>query len=160
MIIDLSKLTPSDYAAWWGAIIATLALIWNIIIALRSGPRIKVTASPNMKVYPQQPITEDNTYISVRAINRGTSPTTITHFAGFYAPNLWALLRGKKQHFVVNTHPVLGNPIPFVLKPGEEWSSLADQNDLTEKSEQGYLYLGVYHNQGKRPIFKRVKFNA
>lgn len=51
MVIDFSKFTISDYAAWWGAVIATLALIWNIVIAARSGARVKVRVSPNMKIF-------------------------------------------------------------------------------------------------------------
>jgi hypothetical protein len=160
MSIDFSKFTASNIAAWWGAIIATLTLIWNIIVAIRSGARIKVTATPNVKVYPIQPITENKTYISVKAVNHGTSPTTITHFSGYYAKDLWSLVIGKKQFFVINTHPNLGKSVPYVLGPGEEWSSLADQKDITEKSDGGYLYMGVRHNQSNRPIYKRLKINA
>jgi len=160
MIIDFTTFTISDYAAWWGAIIATLALIWNIIVAIRSGARVKIRATPNMKVYPEQPVTEDNTYISVTAVNHGTSPTTITHFCGYYAPTLWDLIRGKKQQFVVKTHPALGKTVPYVLAPGEEWSSLANQENIQENNSGGYLYLGIIHNQRDKPIYKRVKINA
>ena len=157
MIIDFSKLTASDYAAWWGASIATLALLWNIIVALRSGARIKVRVIPNMKIYPQQPITGDKTYISVNAVNRGTLPTTITHFEGFYSSSLWSLIRGQKQPFVVNTHPAIGQQVPYVLAPGEEWRGMMEQKPMEENDKINYLYLGIIHNQRKRPIFKRVK---
>ena len=160
MVIDFGKITVSDYAAWWGAVIATLALIWNIIIALRSGARVKVRATANMKFYPTQSITEDKTYISVTAINKGTSPTTITHFCGFYAPTFFNLIRGKKQHFVINSHPSLGKQIPYVLAPGEEWSNVADQENIQEGFTGGYLYLGIIHNQRARPIYKRVKISS
>jgi hypothetical protein len=66
----------------------------------------------------------------------------------------------KKQQFVINTHPSLGKPVPYVLAPGEEWSSLANQKDIQGKSAGGYLYLGVIHNQRKRPVYKRIKLNA
>lgn len=157
MVIDFSKFSASDYAAWWGAVIATLALIWNIVVAVRSGARVTVRANPNMKIYPQQPITGDNTYISVAAVNHGTSPTTITHFCGYYARSLWDLVKGKKQHFIVNTHAALGKTVPYVLAPGEEWSSLADQADLLKNAKGRFLYLGIIHNQRKRPLYKRVK---
>jgi len=160
MIIDFSKLTASDYAAWWGATVATLALLWNIVVALRSGARIKVNVSPNMSVYPSHEVSENKTYISVKAVNHGTSPTTITHFSGYYATSLWSLITGKKQQFIINTSPLLGKPIPFVLAPGEEWHNLADQEDITKDCKDGYLYLGVLHNQSNRPVYKRVKINA
>lgn len=159
MQIDLSNWSVSDFAAWWGAIIATLALAWNIVVAFRSGARIRVRVTPNMQVYPRQPITEDNEYISVTVVNHGTSPTTITHFCGYYATSLWNHIRRKRQHFVIPSHPALGMKVPYVLSPGQEWSSLADQRDLHEKSKGGYLYIGVIHNQSKRPVYKKVIFH-
>jgi hypothetical protein len=160
MSIDISKLSVSDYAAWWGAIIATLALLWNIITALRSGARIKVSAVPNMSVLPRQPITEDNLYISVTAVNHGGSSTTITHFCGYSVSGFWSRIRGKKQLFVINTHPALGKKIPCVLAPGEEWNSLADQKSLIKNHPKCNLYLGILHNQSKKPVYVRVRINA
>lgn len=160
MTIDFSKISASDYAAWWGAIIATLALVWNIIVAILSGARVKVRATPDMIIYPPQNLTGDKEYISVTAVNCGTSPTTITHFCGYYSQSMWDLIRGKKQSFIVNSDPRLGQEIPFILAPGEEWSNLTDQKSLFEKCPNGYIYVGIIHNQRKRPIYKRVKQNA
>ena len=81
-------MSASDYAAWWGAGVATLALTWNIYRALRSGPRVKVTATPDIQVFPRTAITGDTVYISVTASNRGTAPTTLTNFVGFHEKTL------------------------------------------------------------------------
>ena len=160
MVIDFSNFKASDYAAWWGAIIATLALIWNIVIAVRSGARIRVRVNPDMNVIPKQPITGDKTYISVTAVNQGTSPATITHFCGYYTNSLWDRVRGKKQQFIINTHGSLGQTVPYVLAPGDEWSSLADQENILKKAKDKLLYLGIIHNQKKKPVYKRVKFHT
>ncbi|MFZ3136192.1 MAG: hypothetical protein WA126_02235 [Thermodesulfovibrionales bacterium] len=160
MSIDFSKWSASDFAAWWGAIVATLAVIWNIVVAIRSGARVYVRATPEMQVFPRQPITEDNIYISVTAINRGNSSTTITHFCGYYTKSIWNRIRGKKQAFIVNTDPSLGKTIPYVLRPGEEWSSMANQKSIQEKCAGGLLYIGIIHNQRKRPVYKRVRFRV
>jgi len=160
MTIDFTRLSASDYAAWWGATIATLALIWNIVVAIRSGARIKVRVNPNMMVYPRQPITEDKTYISVTAVNCGTSPTTITHFCGYYSLSWRDLIRGKRQQFIVNAHPALGKQLPCKLAPGEKWSNMADQNNILKDCPSGFIYLGIIHNQKKKPVYKRVKINA
>ena len=159
--MDFSSWSTSDYAAWWGAVIATLALTWNIVVALRSGPRIRVRATSNMQIYPRQPLTGDKSYISLTAVNHGNAPTTITHFCGYYSTSLWKLIKGKKQNFIVNTGHELGQTVPFKLAPGEEWSSLADQSDMEEKcGKGGYLYMGIIHNQRKRPVYVRVKLRA
>jgi hypothetical protein len=160
MSIDFSKWSASDFAAWWGAIVASLAIIWNIIVAIRSGARVHVRATSQMKVFPPQPITGDKTYVSVTAVNRGNSSTTITHFCGYYTKNIWDRIRGKRRHFIINASGLLGRPIPYVLKPGEEWSNMADQKDIQEKCADGLLYIGIIHNQKKRPVYKRVKFRA
>jgi hypothetical protein len=159
LVINLSKLAVSDYAAWWGAIIATLALVWNIIVAVRAGARLHVTATPNMQIFPLAPGEEDRTYIHVNAINRGNSATTITHFCGYRFDNLWDLIRNKKQHFIVNGTSD-GLPVPYKLAPGDEWRGIADQVLMLKDFKGKYFYIGVIHNQGKKPIYKRVKLNA
>ena len=160
MKIDFSTWSASDFAAWWGAIIASLAAVWNIVTAIRSGARVHVKVNPEMQFYPPQPGTKDTTYISVTAVNRGNSPTTITHFCGYYTKSFWDLLRGKKQEFVIPTIPAFGKTVPYVLNSGEEWTSSTDQKSLQDKSAGGLLYVGIIHNQRKRPILKRVKFRA
>ena len=134
MVIDFSNFTANDYAAWWGAVIATLALVWNIVIAVRSGARVRVGVNSDVQIIPKQPISGDKTYISVKAVNHGTSPTTITHFCGYYTDSLWTKVRGKKHKFIITTHGGLGQTVPHVLTPGEEWSSLADQESVFLKA--------------------------
>jgi intracellular sulfur oxidation DsrE/DsrF family protein len=48
MAIDFSTFTASEYTTWWGAAIATLALVRSMIVAVRSGARVKVRANWNM----------------------------------------------------------------------------------------------------------------
>ena len=157
--IDFSNLKLSDYAAWWGVTIATLALVWNIVTALRSGARLEVTAKPNMQSFPPNPGEEDNSYIYVKAINRGNSATTITNFCGYSADSFRDRIRkNKRQHFMVHNAPD-ASPIPCKLNPGDEWYGYANQELVFKKVSANYFYIGVIHNQRKKPIYKRVKIN-
>lgn len=158
MKIDFSTWSASDYAAWWGAIIATSALIWNAIVAYRSGARIQVRITSGMMLFPRQPVTLDKEWISIKAINRGTSPTTVTLCCGYYAKNYWHRLIGKKKSFIIKCHVSLGDPVPYKLNPGEEWFNMADQEPIKKELSNGLLYMGISHNQKKRPIYKRVRF--
>lgn len=161
MVIDLSGFTPSDYAAWWGAAIASSTFLWNVISAVRSGPRLNVSVTPEMQIFPNQPPTFDKTYVSVRAVNVGTGKTTITHCAGYYTTNcVGVVLKKYRQPFMINISNQTGHDVPFILEPGIEWGNLADQEFLVERSENGRVYLGVIHNQSNRPIYKRVKFKG
>ena len=45
----------TEIAAWWGAIIATLVLLWDMYKWERSGPIINVSASPNMQPFGKIP---------------------------------------------------------------------------------------------------------
>src|SRR5437879_650523 len=36
--------SPSDIAAWWGAIVATIVLVWNVLRFVRLKGRLKVEA--------------------------------------------------------------------------------------------------------------------
>jgi len=155
--MDLSAWTASDYAAWWGAVIATLALAWNIVVALRAGARVKVRATPNMMIMPRQPVTGDRRFIFVTAVNRGSAPTTITHFLGFHAASVLHLIRRNREHFAVNTGGGLGLHLPYVLQPGQEWQGMADQQELAESFRGGFLFVGVQHNQRNRAVYVRVR---
>src|SRR5438105_12232205 len=41
---SIRHVSPSDVAAWWGAIAATMVLIWNLLRAVRLKGRLKVEA--------------------------------------------------------------------------------------------------------------------
>ena len=154
--MDFSGWANHDYAAWWGAVVATAAFTWNVVSALRSGPRIRVRAMPNMQTFPRIAPTGDKTWICVTAVNRGSGPTTITHFCGFHAKTIWKVLRRQGQNFVVPTGAGIGTALPHVLRPGEEWSGMIDQEDVLRNTSRGYLYVGVIHNQRRRPVYVRV----
>lgn len=161
MVLDFSTLSPSDYAAWWGAIIASLALVWNIVVAIRAGARIDVTVSPNMRMYPPGPPTYDNEYVAIKAVNLGNGPTTITHCLGYYTKSsLGIFIKRFRQPFMINTNAQMGNIVPHILNPGEEWGNLAEQKFLLDRPKGSRVYLGVIHNQKRKPIYKRVKIGT
>jgi len=158
-------MNASDYAAWWGAIVSTIVGLWEIWTGLRSGPRVRVRATPNMEILgPFVELMGDlrgKTFISVVAVNVGTAPTTITHFGGYFYPSFWRWVLGRPQNFVVPTGLPIGKNLPHVLPPGEEWSNMIDQGDVEErmfKGKGGALYVGVIHNQKtKGGVYVRLK---
>ena len=44
-------MTPTDVAAWVGAITGSLVLLWDVFKWVLSGVRIRVSAAPNMTAY-------------------------------------------------------------------------------------------------------------
>lgn len=65
-------MSASDVAAWWGAVIATLVLVWDVFKWRKSRFSIKVSASPNMSPLnaPEGKL-EDDKNIFVEVVNRG-----------------------------------------------------------------------------------------
>ncbi len=158
--MNFSLWSSSDYAAW-GAVVATLALAWNIVRTWRSGPRIYLNTKPDMALLPETPATRNKIYIAVTAVNRGNATTTITNLHGYHSTAFWDHNKKQRQNFVIPTYEDFGNRIPYVLKPGEDWHYLIDQSAMQEKFGSGYLSIAVTHNQRNRPVYaRRVRINA
>jgi hypothetical protein len=150
-------MNATDLAAWWGAIIATCVLGLEIYKLKKSGPVIDVSASPDMETFGGIPAgLQNKTFVVVKVTNAGDRNTTITHLIGFHYSSWFKRFRKKRKAFVV-VNPALSRPLPHVLGPGEEWIGGIEQNpELEEMSRNGYLYCGVYHSCGKKPVLQRV----
>ncbi len=150
--------TNTDLVAWWGAILATIVLAWDIYKWKTSGPQIRFTARPNMKTF-NVPTHDGKTWVYVNVENIGTRATTITHLAFQYYKNWFKKVINKP-----NSSWIIGNAsvfpeyrIPYVLNPGTIWQGCALQTDeLEEKSRKGYLICKLYYSQHKRPRKYRV----
>jgi len=69
----MPEIDASTVAAWWGAVVSTAVLGWNIFVWLRSGPRLVVQASGNMIVIPRYGGGDENQrVISMKIENRGS----------------------------------------------------------------------------------------
>jgi len=113
----------TDLVAWWGAIIATLVLVWDMYKWKRSGSIINVSASPNMHAFGNLPNSIKNKkYIKVEIVNIGDRKTTITHLVMFHYKSLFQKIRGKKdKSFFVATPALFPPPLPYLIEPGERW---------------------------------------
>ena len=75
--LTFSDVWRSDVAAWWGAIVATIALGWNILRDVRSKGRLKVQATFRMDdMRPHSP-----PVLTVRVTNVGSKPVLVQGIA-------------------------------------------------------------------------------
>lgn len=149
----------TNLAAWWGAIIATFLLLWDIYKYRHSGPIIKIDASPNMEAIGKIPNNIKNKkYISVEVTNIGDRNTTITHLIMFHYKSLFRkIMKKKDKNMFIPTPALFPPPLPHILKTGERWLGGIEQtNELEEMSRNGYLYCGIYHSVEKKSIVQRV----
>jgi hypothetical protein len=157
--MDLSTLSVSDWAAWWGATVATLTLVWEIVREIKSVAKVQVSAYGNMIMYPADVGKEETKYIHVIVVNTSNLPTTITHFLGYAKEKSFIPFKGKKSFFVVkeNEH---SNSIPKKLEAGEEWRGIVEQNAILSDCENSTVYIGIQHNQNKKPIYRKLNVNS
>ncbi len=151
-------MSASDWAAWWGAITATIVLGWDVYKWRQSKSNIRVSASPNMQtVNHATGRLESDKNICVEVVNNGDKLTTLTHLVVIHYANWLDRIRRKPSMQGVVTNP-LGGRIPYELEPGKRWTGLIDQKDIEEKTPNiVHLYCGVYHSASNKAKLARVK---
>ena len=149
-------LTTRDIVAWWGAVLATVVLIWDIYKWKTSGPRLKFKVTPNMIVVGD-PTREGKTFISASATNVGDRPTTITNLVMQHYNNYFNMLRHKPSTLMIVVSPSTVQPLPFILQPGQVWQGLAIQDqELENFAKGGYLVCGLCHSHSDKEIDRRI----
>jgi hypothetical protein len=89
-------------------------------------------------------------------------PAPKTHFDGAQCSarkgeSIFQKLRRKEDESFIVANPAPSQPPPHILGPGERWLGSIEQNEeLEEMSRSGYLFCGVYHSSGKKPVLQRV----
>lgn len=152
----MSEMSASDWAAWWGAIIATVVLAWDVFKWQKRRCDIRLSAFPNMQSLRGGRIGSDKN-ICVEVTNNGDKITTLTHLVVKHYKNRLAYLRRKPSMQGLVPSP-LGQPLPYELAPGKRWAGLVDQRRLEEITPDiRYLYCGIYHTASNRAKMIRVK---
>src|SRR5690242_17597276 len=90
----LSQLSASDLAAWWGAVVATAVLFWDVMKFRKAAAAIRVVARQNMQFMGATGL-ESEKYIFLTATNHGGAPTTITHVVAFHYSSWLTRLLGR-----------------------------------------------------------------
>lgn len=150
----------SILAAWWGALIATIVLLFDYYKWARSGPRIRCDSKYGWKMMVEG-VDDNNEYIIFSVTNTGNLPTTITKQAALYWPNRIKryLCKSTTQFYIKGGLHGMGQ-IPMIIKPGEIWNGAARINDDIHSlmNEVGYLYLSLEFSHRRRPyLFKVTK---
>src|SRR5689334_22953255 len=119
--------TPSDYAGWYGAIVASILGGWEIWKESRSGPRLHVAVVPNMMLMGAGGQVGTKKFIMVLVTNRGDQSTVLTHHLGVcYRTRLDRIMRRRGQHFVVPMN-IYSPSLPVRLEPGAQWQGMSEQ---------------------------------
>ena len=151
--------SASNAAAWWGAIVATIVLVWDIVKWSRQGARLVISAYGDRKRFVSGVGALQGEVVLVTIKNRGRAPTTISGMGMVWFESLWRRLlkRSHSAYLVLVESP---KPIPHILPPGEEWSGWFQQTpELREFAATGIVVLQVSSSHRNRDQRAVVQFN-
>lgn len=150
-------LEAADIIAIYAAIVATSALALEVRRWFESAIRLTVNLMPEAKMSDDP---TDRTYLAVFVVNRGSAPTTITHFALYEYPSAWARFRRKQSWSAIVLRPAPpGTPhnLPQQVDPNVQWTGIAVYDDeLMERRKRGHLYVAISATHSDKPALKRV----
>lgn len=150
----------NEIAGWWGAIVATIVLIWDAIKWYLSGrPIIRVSVTANMK----QCVNvlggggpKEQKYIGVNVTNTGARKTTLTQLFLVHYKNHIHKIINKQNELSICLEP-LGGTIPHELEQGCQWvMGIVQTREIEEKSRKGILYVGIHHTYSKKGVYKKL----
>jgi len=146
----------TNYAAWWGAVVATIVLVWDIYKWKKTGPKVSLRVSADMETFGI-PNNEKKKYITVRAINNGDRSTTITMLACRYYRNWLSKIRNNPNKYFFVGSPGITGPIPYNLESGTVWDGFIEQTEEIEKmATEGILVCEIYFSNSNRPKTVRI----
>lgn len=147
-------MTPSDYAAWYGAAIATVVLVWDVVKWVRSGPRIIVQAMAGSASYQiDQIIGKDITL--VRIANNGDSATTLSTWRFLYRPK--GFLQ-EKQAVAMDDTIVGHNQTPKMIAPGEVWQGVArEPPNFAHLIQSGRVFVALNFSHRSTEVHVRMR---
>jgi len=150
------ELTGIEIVAWWGAIVATIVLLWDIYKWKTAGPRIRFIVRSGIIIVGDLD-REGQTFISTEATNIGDRPTTITNLVVQHYETYLTMLRHKPSRSMIVNNPSASQPLPYVLNPGCVWHGLSLQtSEIEALARNGYLVCGLCHSHSDKEIDRRI----
>lgn len=155
------NLTLTDILAVWGAFIATMVLIWDIVKWKTSGPRLIFDAKPNWHLYNDLKIPSDENLVMFSVTNIGDRQTTINNIGFYHYKNrLYKFIKKSDENaIVVNPGGAFNMSFPYILEPGKEWTGIANQESLKEIGNgKGIYQFLLFSVHRKKPLEKCITY--
>jgi hypothetical protein len=153
-------MTPSDYAAWYGAVVGTAVLAWDYVKWRKSGPQVRAEAFSGWRSFNIEE-TEGLDLTLVKATNKGDRATTVTSWGLYWYPSGPRLFnKRKRKSFIVRRGLAGTGEIPKRLEPGEVWAGVSKEDEQFKKMlMEGKLYIALGFSHADKEVLVRVKAN-
>ena len=137
-------MSASDYAAWYGALVATAVFIWDCIKWSKSGPQLKGEAHAGWRSFGF-PGHNDQDLLFVKITNFGDRPTTLTSWGLYWYPAGASLSdKSKRKSFIMGSGLHGTGVIPSKLGPGDVWSGVSiEDRQVKEMLQTGTIYMAI-----------------
>jgi hypothetical protein len=148
----------SQIAAWWGAIVATIVLAWDIYKFRATGPKLTLLSRSNFDWFFDDP--QAGKKLFVKAVNRGEVSVRLTRLElRFYKNWIFRIIGIQSSRYVVNSDMFTGEKeFPYVLNPTSSWAIACQLfSSLQAEALKGHLVLELYCDQLRGPLKSRVR---
>ena len=154
-------MTPSDYAAWYAAVVATGVLIWDVVKWKKGGPQIKAEAFAGWESYGVSEM-EGKSLTLVKATNVGDLPTTLSSWGMYWYPEGVSVKKKEARKAFVMQGGLAGlGQVPKKLEPGDVWSGVASEDDqYNDMLRTGQLFMALGFSHTDKEILVSVKKSA
>lgn len=145
-------------------LIAILALVISgaaLTLELRrwfdDGPKIVVSVMADATLFPDD---DGKEKLALSAVNRGNTPTTLTHFVAFtYKSKIHKLLKKPiSTGLVANPGMHAHAHLPQEIGVNKTWMGLMNYSDKLQKARvDGQLYVGVIATHSNKTYLAKVQ---
>ncbi|MDF1821045.1 MAG: hypothetical protein P1U64_05720 [Alcanivoracaceae bacterium] len=157
----------TQIVAWWGAIVATLVLLWDVVKWLKFGPKIKKRVALNTGYFDGAVVSKEKiengevttreVYCHVELVNVGTAPTTVMGISATHKPikgkaQIGAACQAFEAHY--------GKHLPQVIAPGEVWSCRLPMSHYHSIHKHGAPEIHVSLSHLAKPLVVRARKSA
>jgi len=156
-------ITDVDIVKWWGAIIATIALGWNIISYKLNAPKIVIRLTYPICFLDGRALTttiengntatELASYSLIEIINRGKAPTTISQIEASVTSKDKLNINVSTQNFQFHGEVNL----PITLGVGEMISCRLESDTIKSLEQHGTAFIKVHSSQSDKPTKTKIR---
>lgn len=151
------SLSYTDWIAVYAGLVATAALTLEVRRWVESGPHLKLSVSPVMKLFEGGAVCDEE-FLFATVVNRGSLPTSIEAMA-LLSFRSWfdRVVRFRNYWSAIILRPYPDLPLPHVLHPGQIWKGgVIYDEELQTKLQKQSIFVAIYVSHRSRPLLKQI----
>lgn len=145
-------MTPTDFIATLALMVSCFTLALELKRWFDAGPKLKLSVMGDAVVIPDD---DGEQKLLLTVVNRGDTPTTITHMIVFTFTNRWKYLRKRPATSGLVNSTLMAIPVEVGINKTFMGMMRYDEK-LMKARKAGHLYIGVHATHSNKPFLIRV----